>query len=282
MRQELFIVMIAASFFANDYARGQVVVDFEQFGLPPESFYNGSDLAGGFESSGIHFGNVFTPDFGSWSGFAYSNTTDTTTAGFGNQYSSFFGSGAAGSDTYGVAFVSSFDAPSEIRLPGPAAVESVAITNTTYTALSMLQGDAFAKKFGGEGGSDPDYLRLDILGMDDNGDQVGAVEFYLADFRFADSNEDYVLDQWRVVDLTPLGTNIASLQFAMETTDVGIFGANTPFYFALDNLTVRSVPEPWGASLLLLGVTMAAWWRSSSIRNESDVSVDGALKNPAS
>ena len=43
---------------------------------------------------------------------------------------------------------------------------SVQLTNTTYTALSMLNGDSFSKKFGGSTGNDPDYLRLIIQGRD--------------------------------------------------------------------------------------------------------------------
>jgi hypothetical protein len=68
---------------------------------------------------------------------------------------------------------------------------------------------------------------------------VGVVEFYLADFRSADAGQDYVVQDWRTVDLKPLGDKVASLQFAMETTDLGDFGPNTPFYFALDDLNVR-------------------------------------------
>ena len=232
----------------------QVVVDFEQFELAPDSFYNGADLAGGFEAAGIHFSNVFTPTFGSWSGFAYSNLTDNTTPGFGNQYSVFAGGGAEGSNNFGVAFVSSFDAPGTITLPVASTVESVAIANTTYTALSMLHGDAFAKKFGGPTGDEPDFLRLDILGIDNDGNQVGAVESYLADYRFQDPADDFVLADWRTVDLTSLGDNVARLQFAMETTDVGEHGPNTPFYFALDNLTVRAVPESVGGRMLFWGI----------------------------
>ena len=65
--------------------------------------------------------------------------------------------------------------------------ESLMVTNTTYAALSMRDGDSFAKKFGGPSGNDPDYFRLTITGKDSGGSTIGSVEFYLADYRFADS-----------------------------------------------------------------------------------------------
>ena len=143
----------------------QTVVDFEELSLDVESNYNGADLAGGFESAGVHFSNEFNSDFGSWSGFAYSNMTDNTTPGWLNQYSAFPGSGNGGSRIYGIGFVSTFSDPGIISLPANTMVDSIAISNSTYTALSLTHGDDFAKKFGGESGNDPDYLRLDILGF---------------------------------------------------------------------------------------------------------------------
>jgi len=265
MRKLPFIALTAACLVAAGQTQGQVIVDFESFDLGEESYYNGADLAGGFQASGIHFSNIFTPEFGSWSGFAYSNMTDTTTPGFGNQYSAIAGGGAGGSRNYGVAFVSDFSEPGVITLPMATTVESLAITNTTYAALSMSEGDSFAKKFGGDSGGDPDFLRLDILGLDLSGNQVGVVEFYLADFRFENTSQDFVLDEWRTVDLSPLGDSVASLQFAMETTDLGEFGPNTPFFFALDDLVVRSLPEPLAVHLLWLGVFfVVVLWRRAS------------------
>lgn len=255
MTQHLAFLALAFSLFASPIGLqavvAQTVIDFESYALGAESSYNGSDLAAGFESHNVHFSNEFNSDFGSWSGFAYSNVTDNTTAGWLNQYSAFPGSGNDGSSTYGIGFVSTFSAPGVITIPSSMSVESIAITNSTYAALSMTHGDDFAKKFGGPSGDDPDFLRLDVLGMDDAGNEVGKVEMYLADFRSADPADDFILDSWETVDLSSLGA-VASLQFAMETTDVGDFGANTPTYFAFDDLTLNAVPEPSMAPLVLI------------------------------
>ena len=251
-KQPVFAVFVCLGLLSAEAVAGQIVADFEDLSLSPETFNNGSDGSDGFASAGIQFSNDYNSEFNSWSGFAYSNLTDTTTAGFLNQHSSFAGSGAGGSANYGVAFVSSFGPTAQITLPEPTTVNQMSITNTTYAALSMLQGDDFAKKFGGPTGDDPDFLRLAIHGRDATGAPTGSVPFFLADFRFSDNSRDYVIDEWTDVDLTDLGANVKWLEFEMETTDVGMFGANTPLYFALDNLTIQSVPEPAALSLAIL------------------------------
>jgi hypothetical protein len=74
-----------------------------------------------------------------------------------------------------------------------------------------------------------------ISGYNSNHDSLGTVVFYLADFRFEDSTQDYIVDSWQTVDLSSLGA-VRYLDFKLESSDVGQYGMNTPAYFALDNL----------------------------------------------
>ncbi|MEZ4356070.1 MAG: DUF4465 domain-containing protein [Myxococcota bacterium] len=224
-----------------------LTADFEDLGLGAESTLNGATLAGGFTSGGIFFENVYTPAFDSFTGFAASTTTDAVTPGYGNQFSTITGGGAGGSAGFGVFYYAG-----SVVLPAPSTVLGASFTNTTYAAVSMRDGDAFAKRFGGADGTDPDYFRLLIEGVDAAGLSTGQVELMLADYRFADDSLDYVLDAWAWVDLTGLGS-VASLRFAFESSDIGAFGINTPQYFAIDDL--RTIPEP--ASALLLGLGLA-------------------------
>ena len=122
-------------------------VDFEDVGanLPIGSdfFYDGSSETPGptdFVSGGATFHNQFD-DFGGgccWSGFAYSQTTDTTTPGFTNQMSAYPGGGAGGSDTYAVGFtgggVSSLESGTDVLL------SDAFVTNPTYAALLDADG----------------------------------------------------------------------------------------------------------------------------------------------
>ena len=202
-------------------------------------------MAGGFTSRGAGFNNSFS-DFGggftAWEGWAYSNATDATTPGPGNQYSALAGGGAGGSANYGVAFTNTFvlDAPI-VTLPVGTIPLSLRATNTTYTGLSMRDGDAFAKKFGGSSGDDPDWFLLTITGLDAVNQPVGSVEFYLADYRFSDNAQDYILDDWTNASLASLAGAV-KLSFALASSDVGTFGMNTPAYFALDSLSVTRLP----------------------------------------
>ncbi|MDP2338145.1 MAG: DUF4465 domain-containing protein [Bacteroidota bacterium] len=126
--------------------------------------------------------------------FGYSNTTDVTTVGYGNQYSAVTGQGYQGSSNYAVCYPS----PSaEVGLNTSAKVSGFYVTNSTYAYLSMKNGDAFSKKFGGETGNDPDYFKLMIEALNTDGNPVDTVYFYLADFRFTDHSKDYILNKNR-------------------------------------------------------------------------------------
>jgi len=204
---------------------------FENFDLNSESFLNGSDFSGGFESGDVFLHNEFNDIFGSWSGFAISNVTDNTTSGFMNQYAAITGEGR-NSENYAVSFVS---LESVIQIQNEAAPEGLYVTNSTYAYFSMLDGDSFSKKFGGLTGNDPDFFLLTI-GAYQNGELTGTeVEFYLADYTFSDNSQDYIVDEWTYVDLTSLG-DADSLSFTLTSSDVGEFGMNTPAYFCIDDL----------------------------------------------
>ncbi len=217
------------------------VATFDDLVLSSESYWNGSDGTSGFTSGGADFSNNYT-DWGggaySWDGFAYSNMTDTTTCDYSNQYSAYTGGGYGHSANYGISYVpaAGYGSPPVISFPSPVSVSGVYLTNTAYTALSMLNGDGFAKKFGGDDGNDPDWFKLSIWGITEAGTLTSPIDFYLADFRFPDNSRDYVLDEWTWVDLSDLG-EIVGIQFSLSSSDNGDYGMNTPAYFAMDDLT---------------------------------------------
>ncbi len=221
---------------------------FDDLYLPPDSYWNGSDGSGYFESGGMTFYNDYNAAWYSWSGFAYSNMTDTTTPGWMNQYSAYAGSGVHGSSNYAVNYQNNMNYATTSTLGE--VVQGTYITNTTYAALSMLNGDAYSKKFGGVTGNDEDWFLLTITGYDVNVEVTGTVEFYLADYRFANNNMDYIIDQWAWVDLSGLG-EITMLEFGLSSSDVGQYGMNTPAYFAMDNL--GAIPEPTTIAIFAIG-----------------------------
>ena len=233
MRKNLLLiaVWIGALFSGSAYA--QTEVTFENLGLPVDSFWNGSDGSGGFMAGKAFFYNSYNSQYGSWTGFAYSSKTDSVTPGFGNMYSSANGKGAMNSATYAVAYVSSFGVPAAISLKAEARGKVVAgfyINNSTYAYQSMLNGDAYSKKFTSH---DSDWFMVRTYGYL-NGSLTDSVDFYLADFRFADSTKAYIIKEWTWLDLTSLG-NVDSIKFSLSSSDVGQWGMNTPAYFCMDN-----------------------------------------------
>ncbi|MGB2861876.1 MAG: DUF4465 domain-containing protein [Sedimentisphaerales bacterium] len=215
-------------------AANAATATFDDLALPAESFWNGSDGSGGFTSGGAHFGNNYNADWASWDGFSYSNLTDTAMQGIAAQYNAITGSGQGGSANYAVGYIG-WTSPPAVTLEEPGFVDGLYVTNSNYAYYSMLNGDAFAKKFGGADGSDPDFFMLTITGKDVDGTVIGTIDFYLADYRFEDNSEDYIVDSWQYVDLTSLG-EVVSLEFALSSSDVGDWGMNTPGSFTIDTI----------------------------------------------
>lgn len=217
------------------FGYSQITIDFEEFGLAIDNFDNGNSGVGQFESDGFLFSNNYDSNYDSWYGFSVSTMTDVTTAGFTNQYSAASGNGADASLTY---MVASVFGPTMIKRPASQVMtkfKSCSINNSTYAYLSMRDGDAFAKIFGGADGNDPDFFELTVRGFVGTQELPNAISFMLADFRFADNSQDYILNEWTELDLTPLA-DAESLIFELNSSDVGQFGMNTPAYFCLDNL----------------------------------------------
>jgi hypothetical protein len=245
MRFRLFSYLAAV--LAMACCANGAIATLEDLSLAPESYWNGSDGSGGFVSGSAHFSNYYDTTYYSWEDFAYSNMTDTAAEGWGAQYNAITGSGEGGSANYAVGYVGWLGVPT-ITLDNAGVIDGLYVTNTNYAYYSMLNGDMFAKKFGGETGDDEDWFLLTITGKDGDGAATGSVDFYLADYRFADNGLDYIVDTWSFIDLGSLG-QVKSLEFTLSSSDVGEWGMNTPASFALDSI----VPEPATIALLGLG-----------------------------
>lgn len=265
-------------------ASAAVVVDFEELPVSASGFYNGDIAAGSpfrdnytvtgsritfgqtetlqlWTSQGAQFNNNYIAAFGSWSGWSWSNVSDNTTPGFGNQYASATGGGSngAGGVATGQKYAVSFGDNAFFNVPTGMQLDSVEITNTTYAALSMANGDQFTKKFGGVSGNDPDLFQVTLTGFDapgagtGSGNAIGSVTVDLADFRFGDNTQDFILSDWQTVDLSSLA-GASSIGLTYFSTDSGQFGINTPTFAAFDNLRFSAVPEP-SSSLLVLSAS---------------------------
>ena len=198
MKKRIAIFCVAgvllAVFSCEKEQEPQDLITFEEMVPDSTGYWNGSDNTGGFTSGNANFPNQFT-DWGegitSWSGFAYSNHTDVSTPGFLNQYSCYAGSGAGNSEIF--ALVTNGDT---LVFNVPERVDKISIANSTYTALSMNNGDDYAKKFGGEDGTDPDFFHLIITGIDIRDEITGTVTLVLADYTSEDPMADFIANTW--------------------------------------------------------------------------------------
>ena len=234
----------AAMIVAVTCTNAQNVVDFETYPIGAESFDNGLNAQGYFMFNDVYLSNAYDTAWGSWTGFAISNITDTVTSGWGNQYSSFPGHGSNNSTNYGVFYDSGFlcFSPNESRV-----FDSIKITNTTYAAISMRDGDTYGKKFGTQtdasgvidGTNGEDFFKVWVICEDYDGSIQDSIEFYLADYRFANNAQDYIVDEWTNIDLTGLGFYVNKISFRFESSDVSFGYINTPTYFAIDAISYQ-------------------------------------------
>jgi hypothetical protein len=222
---------------------GAAVITFDDLTLPAESYFR-PGVTTTFSSGGATF--FHDAPFGPccWSGFSYSNKSDTTTPGFLNDGSAITGTGVGpGQDNYAIAYGDG----ARLRFAAEVEVKGAFFTNTTYSFLAMRDGNdgaGFVKGPFGPG----DFFTLLVTGIDAADAATGTVEVPLA------VGAD-VLGEWKFFDLIALGV-VRELRFGFASSDVGPFGINTPVYFAMDNLEIVPLPGGvWllGSALLLLG-----------------------------
>lgn len=241
-----------------------IVIDFEDVSLVPNSAtYGGPGTLADYvpeevmlTSGSASFRTTITRYSPAeyWSGFAFSNNGDTTSNSWTNDTSSFTGSGAGGSGNFAVAYWQSYDPAPLIALPAGFRPTAVKLTNTTYTALTIRDGDP--NNFSSGEYEAGDFLSVTFTGKslaDGTGSTTGAATFFLADFR---AGNTLVVDAWTDFSLASLG-DARSIVIDFASSDVGAWGINTPTYVALDNLTLVAVPEP--ATLVLAAMAAAAW-----------------------
>ncbi|MFN5627674.1 MAG: DUF4465 domain-containing protein [Bacteroidota bacterium] len=216
----------------------QETATFENLSLPLDSFWNASNGGIGFENGGLFYTTKYDTSFGGYwaSGFAYSSMRDTTNGTYTNLYSAKPGTGS-NSNTYIVSQNNTILKPQyagdKINLI------SLDITNTMYAATSIKYGDFFATAFGGNSGDVPDFFLLTFRPYVNGVLTNDTAEFYLADYRFSNNSQDYIVNNWR--NFSPNISNADSILLTLRSSDNGNFGMNTPAFFCLDNI-VSSFP----------------------------------------
>ena len=173
-------------------------------------------------------------EYGYWGGFTASNRTDLNQTGLNAQYTAVPGVGYDGSSQYAVAYTYGMETEVYAADGQPHTVTGCYITNNLWAYQDIFEGSMGQTPFGGLTGDDPDWFKLTATGKNASGQTIGELDFYLADYRFANNEEDYVVETWEWFDLSPLGS-VASISFSLSSTKSNYGGMITPAYFCMEN-----------------------------------------------
>ena len=219
-------LFLAAWAFAQDPATFEdVQLGSNGIWQPP---YGSNEMSSG--------GWIFTNNTqnGYWGGFTASNRTDLNQSGLDAQYTAASGCGYDGSTQYAVAYTMGVQTDVYAADGQSHTVTGCYVTNDLWTYQDILQGGYGEPPYGGTSGNDPDWFKVTATGKNASGQVVGTLDFYLADYRFANNEEDYVLNTWEWFDLSPLG-NVATISFSLSSSRGSGYNMITPAYFCMDN-----------------------------------------------
>lgn len=233
MRRVFVAMIVLATFVAcsNDDSNTAIkgvshIEDFED-GDAVENGY-----AYGYESDNLEFEYFVDEQYGYWGGFAHSRIFDTEDGSYANQYSVYNDKAASG-DSYLIYYYDSYNEPCDIvcRINANYHFTSVRLNLTTYvhSSITVEESNDFARAF-----TDGDYLKVVFMEMLDADTEGESVECYVVDYR---DGKHFMATDWTEFDLSALSGPMWGVRLYIETTDVGEWGANTPLYIALDDLS---------------------------------------------
>ncbi len=210
------------------------IADFEDVELSSQGYWipEEADDYTQMLSHGWMFNSFYSEYY--WGGFTASNQSDTTQDGMDAQYTAVTGAGHNTSSNYAVAYTMGM--PTTVTAADGLAhtVTGCYVTNNLWAYKSMRDGDSYSAPFGGSDGTTPDYFVLHAIGKDMDNNTIDTLDFYLADYRFDNPEEDYIVDTWEWFDLSSLG-EVASISFTLESSANNSWGMVTPAYFCMDD-----------------------------------------------
>lgn len=215
---------------------------FDDVTLGSNGYWQGESGDNEMFSGGWFFTNYYMPEYSFWGGFTASNHTDMSQSGLSAQYTAATGAGYDGSTQYGVAYCMGVQTDVYAADGIAHTVTGCYVTNNLWAYQNMHDGDATATAFGGPTGNDPDWFKLTATGKNASGQTVGTAEFYLADYRFENNDDDYILNTWEWFDLSTLGA-VHTISFSLSSSKNNSGGMITPAYFCIENFN-GTAPTP--------------------------------------
>jgi hypothetical protein len=226
------LLSLTLAFFLAAWAFAQDPATFEDVQLGSNGIWQPPIGSNEMSSGGWLFTN--NTQNGYWGGFTASNRTDLNQSGMNAQYTAASGCGYDGSTQYAVAYTMGVQTDVYAADGQLHTVTGCYVTNNLWTYQDILQGGYGEQPYGGPTGNDPDWFKVTATGKNAGGQTVGTLDFYLADYRFANNEEDYVLNTWEWFDLSPLG-DVATISFSLSSSRGSGYNMITPAYFCMDN-----------------------------------------------
>ena len=227
----------------NDVQVTVGTANFDDVTLGSNGYWTGEEGDNEMFSGGWIFTNYYSQAYSFWGGFTASNHTDLTQTGMDAQYTAITAGGYNGSTQYGVAYTLGVQTDVYASDGQSHTVTGCYVTNNLWAYQSITEGDYSSTPFGGTSGNDPDWFKLTATGKNASGQTIGTLDFYLADYRFANNEEDYVIDTWEWFDLSPLGP-VHTITFSLSSTKENAYGMLTPAYFCIDDFNGTAPGQP--------------------------------------
>lgn len=190
----------------------------------------------GYENEHMKFEYFYNEEYAYWGGFMQSCVVDDNAANgtFANQYA-VYNDDAWSGDSFLLYYYDAYNDPCDIVMKTSGMyLNSVRLNLTTYTYASITNEpiNDFARVF-----AEGDYLKVVFTSMKGK-DVKRVVECYVVDYR---DGKRYMATNWDRFDLEDLrlGEEYDRVRVTIETSDVGEWGANTPLYIAMDDLTYQ-------------------------------------------
>ena len=217
-----------------------VTISFEDAILNADGYWCGDETGDPFDNwgspafkcfyteAGVPFEANYTPSWGSWSGFAISNRTETTynaATMIPDQFNCIAGGAHSGKN-----FCVVYTFGESIEFGGAVTVKGFWYTNDAWTVDAILNGDGMTPgKFEAD-----DFLKCVLYPTPAEGLGGARYELNLA------KDGDYV-KEWKYCDLSDVDAfkNIKSLSFAFEGSKANDYGLTTPTYICIDDIVVE-------------------------------------------
>ncbi len=221
------------------------ISDFEDLELEDDTFWIAPNGEESFTSDLLTYTVNGTPGSKTdWYGFTYSNLTgnQSSTSKRLSYYSAYKAPSDYTSTNYCILKQDSSMSASYIKLPEGVEhlFESITLNTSygTYQAVKYgVYGNDTCKVFGGDDGYDKDYLALNITGIKADGSKTDTYSLLLADYRYENNRENYIISSWSEYDIQDIGF-VNQLELTIISTDIENGYLQTPAYICIDELKI--------------------------------------------